>query len=314
MNRTNFNAEYQTWDSDNNRWNTDSSRAATPTWDLMHYDMVPPTVNEYQVAFQREIQKDLSGQVLYMHRDYYNPFEDDEVNVIWSGDGLDAVGFRTGQDTVLYRMRTPGDAFRRYDAVEFTLAKNLSDNLQFLGSYTWSRTAGNTQGDFSADLDVPWQRYYEDGLVAWDVPHSVKMQATYDNPGRIKVTDKFSIGYGFGFIFALNSGYPYNKAYWNDYARGWTDLHDKRGSEYRLPAWSQLDLRANVKFTILATTIELIVIAENALNSREITGVYTGATDDEGDVLVDDSGDSLFGKPYSRQFPRRFRFGLRVHF
>ena len=314
MNRTNFNAEYQTWDDTDHRWNTDGGRAASPTWDLMHQDVAPPNVDEFVVAFEREIQKDLSGEVRYIHRSYYNPFEDDEVNIIWNGDGSDAVGFRTGQDTFLYRMRTPADAFRKYNALEFVLSKNLSDNLQFLASYTYSRTAGNTQGDFSSDLDHPMQRYYEDGIIAWDRPHMVKMQATYDNPGRFKITEKSSIGYGFGFIFNFESGYPYSKVYWNNYYEGWADMHERRGSQYRLPATAYLDLTGKLKITIMATQIDLIIIAENVLGSREITGVYTVADDSEGDVYTDENGDAIFGNPVTRQFPRRIRLGLRIHF
>ncbi len=314
VNRTQFGAEYYDYDSANHRWNTDGSRAATPSSDIMHYDVVPANTDEFTIGFEREIQKDLAADLTYFHRDYHNWYEDDEVNIIWNGEGTNAVGFRTGQDTWFYRLRTPAQGYRKYDAVMFSVRKNLSDNLQLYASYTWSRVRGNTSGLFSGDFDQPMQGWYEDGILGIDRPHVIKMQGTYDNPGRIKVTERFSIGYGFGFVFSLQSGYPYNKMYYNDYWQGVSDLRSRRGSEYRLPASSSLDLRGSLKFTIVATQIDLVINIDNLLNSREILAVYQTATDENGDIYVDDEGDSLFAKPLIRQFPRQVRFGLRVHF
>ena len=314
LNKNNFAAEYYNWDPDNHRWNTEGSRAATPTRDLAHYDVVPANTDEFVIGFEREIQKDLAADLTYIHRSYRNWYEDDEVNQIWNGDGTNVVGNRTGVDSMLYRLRTPADGYVRYNAFEFTVRKNLSDNLQLMGSYTYSRSEGNTVGLFSGDLDHPMQRWYEDGVLYLDRPHVIKMQGAYDNPSRIKVTDKFSIGYGFGFVFNVQSGTPYNKYYYNSYYQGVTDLRERRGTEYRLPATSTLDLRMTLKFTIVATQIDLVVVFDNLFGSREITAVSQVATDSNGDIYVDDQGDSYFAKPLRRQFPRQVRFGLRVHF
>jgi hypothetical protein len=314
VNRNNLSAEYYNWDAANHRWNTDGSRASTPTPDLAHFDIVPANTDEFVIGFEREIQKDLAADITYIHRWYRNSFEDDEVNLIWDGDGTNVIGNRTGVDSQMYRMRTPADGYRNYYAWEFTVSKNLSDNLQLLGSYTYSRTEGNTAGLFSGDLDHPMQRWYENGILSIDRPHVVKFQGAYDNPSRFKVTEKFSIGYGFGFVYEFASGSPYNKYYYNNYYQGASDLRERRGISYRLPAYSTLDLRATIKFTIVATQIDLVVMADNILGSREITSVYTAATNSEGDVAVDENGDSYFARPYRRQFPRQVRFGLRVHF
>ncbi len=315
LNRGELAGEYYDWNATDHRWNTEGSRASSPQDAIMHYDLVPPSVDMWHVGVEREIQKDLAAGVEYVHRDFRNPFEDDEVNLIWNSDGTDIVGSRTGSDSVVYRLRTPGEAYRKWDSVTFTLRKNLSDNLQFLGSYTWSRLVGDYDGTYiTGDYDQPLQRYYEGGVLSFHRPHSIKMQGTYDNPGRIKITEKFSLGYGFGFIFYLQAGYPYNKYYWNDYLQGNSDLRDRRGSEYRLPATSNLDLRANLKLSIASTEIDIIILIENLLNSREITAVDQRATDEEGDVLVDNKGESVFAQPLFRQFPRQVQFGLRFHF
>ena len=314
VNRTSLAGEYYMWDADNHRWNTDGSRAATPTSELAHYDVVPANTDEFVIGFEREIQKDLAADLTFIHRMYHNWYEDDEINLIWNGDGTNVIGTRTGEDTWYYRLRTPAEAYRRYYALEFTVRKNLSDNLQLMGSYTYQRTEGNTAYLFSADFDQPMQRWYEDGIMGIDRPHVIKMQGAYDNPSRFKITDKFSIGYGVGFVFYLQSGYPYNKYYYNSYWQGISDLRQRRGTEYRLPASSGLDLRLTLKLTIVATQIDLVVVMDNLFNSREITSVYQWATDENGDIYVDDRGDSIFAKPITRQFPRQVRFGLRVHF
>ncbi len=315
ISRSELNSEYYTWDAGNHRWNTDGSRAGTPSVNLTHYDLVPPSVDEVNVGIEREIQKDLAAGVTYIHREFHNPFEDDEVNLLWNEDGTNIVGSRSGSDNYLWRLRTPGTAYRQYDAVEFTLRKNLSDNLQFVGNYTWSRSAGNYIGpSLTSDYDHPQQVYYQDGLLPIDRPHVIKMQGTYDNPGRIKISDVFSLGYGFGFIFTLQAGTPYNKYYWNSFWLDNYNLHDRRGSQYRLPATSTLDLRGNVKLSIKSIEVDLVILVTNLLNSREVVAVDERATDSAGDVLVDDKGQSVFSRPIARQFPRQVQFGLRVHF
>ncbi len=314
VNRNNLSAEYYNWDSANHRWNTDGSRASTPTPDLAHFDVVPANTDEFVIGFEREIQKDLAADITYIHRWYHNWYEDDEVNLIWNGDGTNVIGNRSGVDSIMYRMRTPAEGYRNYYAWEFTVRKNLSDNLQLLGSYTYSRTEGNTSSLFSGDFDHPMQRWYENGILGIDRPHVIKFQGAYDNPSRFKVTEKFSIGYGFGFVYEFASGSPFNKYYYNNYFQGTYDLRERRGISYRLPAYSSLDLRATVKFTIVATQIDLVVMFDNVLGSREILGVFQSATDSNGDVYVDENGDSYFAQPYRRQFPRQVRFGLRVHF
>ncbi len=317
VNRDKFNAEYYVWDDLQHRWGEDGTRAQAPDNNLMHYDLVAASSDEFQVGIQREVQKDLSMEIQYIYRFYRNIWEDDEVNLIWNADGTDVIGGRAGDDATRYRFRTPSEAFRRYNGVEIIVRKNLSDNMEVYGSYTFSRTSGNSDGSygvFTADFDEEQQVFYQEGLIYIDRPHSVKLAASYNNPNARRLSEHVSLGWALGALFTFESGTPYDKLYYNYYWQGVNNLQERRGTVYRLPATSPLDLRGTLSMTVYGTEIDFIVQVFNLLNSREVDSVYVNATDENGDVATDEDGNSIFGTPVSRQTPRTVQFGLRFQF
>lgn len=317
-NRSTFNAEYYSWDDTQHRWD-EAGRAQTPDDNIAHFDLTSFNSDEMHIGIQREVQKDLSVEVQYIYRFYRGVWDDDEVNLIWNADGTDVIGTRSGDvDASKYRLRTASDAWRRYHGIEFTIRKNLSDNIELFANYTFSRTTGNAAGGFfgfgSGDFDAEPQVWYQEGLLYIDRPHSVKLQAVYSNPNARKLSEHVSVGWGMGISFVFESGTPYDKYYFNTYYQGVADLRDRRGTIYRLPAYSSLDLRLSGSITVYGTEIDLIVQVFNLLNSREVDSVFVNATDQNGDIATDENGESVFGQPVSRQNPRQVQFGLRFQF
>jgi len=321
INQSTFNYEFYAWEAEQQKWSEDSSRASSPGSNITHPDFVPARTHSVFVRAQREIARDLAAEASFIYRTFTNMWEDDEVNVLWNQNGTDAVGFRNGSATDVYRLRTPQDGRRNYWALTLAVRKQLSDNFELFASYNYSRLTANAAGrgfsdriGTSSDFDNPVQRYYEDGIATSDQPHVFKVAAAYDNPNVWKVSEKFSLGYAIGGVIDLRSGTPLNRLQFNDWRFGYSNYVYKRGTRERLPARLDLDLRASLALKIAGTQVDIIVQAFNLLNSLDIASADSRALDSEGEVVEGSQGGAVFASPSSYSAPRRFEFGLRFSF
>ena len=322
LNDQSFNFEQFNWDAGQKKWDESPTRAQTPANDIQHTDLVPARSNEILVRVQREIARDMSAEATFLYRRFTNSWEDDEVNLIWNEDGTDAVGFRNGANGQVYRLRTPQDGKRNYYAFTLLVRKQLSDNLELFGSYTFSRLVANTAGrsasdrlGISGDFDNPTQRYLEDGIAGFDQPHVLRLLVTYNNPNVWKVAENFSIGYAFGASFELASGLPTNRLKYNDYNQAYSNYVLRRGTAERLPATSELDLRASLALSIAGTQIDIVLQAFNLLNSTQVVAAAQQAIGPDDEVVELSGGRGpAYGLPIAYQSGRTFEVGLRFHF
>lgn len=332
INNNSFNFERYSWDESQRRWGEDSNRARSPVNSITHPDLVPTRNHEVYVALQREIARDLRAEANFIYRRQRHLWEDDEVNVLWNSGGTDAVGFRNGNGGTVTRLRTPEDSYRTYWALTMRVIKQLSDNFQMEGSYTYSRNVANATGRYSAldgqttigdsvldrigasaDYDNPTQRWHERGLAENDRPHVLKMAAAYDNPGAFKFTEQFSMGYAVGGALVFSSGLPMNRKQHNAFSNNYSNYIMRRGSGERLPATLDLDLRGSLAFKIAGTQFDVIVQVFNVLNALETTRADERAVDSDGEIIENPLG-SAYATPLQVQAPRRFELGLRFTF
>ncbi|MCO4771733.1 MAG: carboxypeptidase regulatory-like domain-containing protein [Deltaproteobacteria bacterium] len=321
LNNQTFNAERFNWDAAQRKYDEQSARAQTPANNVQHSDIVPARSNEVFVRAQREIARDMSAEVNFIYRRFTNSWEDDEVNVIWNRDGTDSVGFRNGGNSEVQRLRTPQDGRRNYYAFSLLVRKQLSDNLELFGSYTFSRLVANTAGrgpssrvGTSGDFDNPTQRYVENGIAGGDQPHVLRLLVSYDNPNVWKVAENFSIGYGLGATFELASGPPINRLKVNEFYGRYSNYVVRRGTSERLPATSNLDLRGSLGLSIAGTQIDVIVQVFNVLNSTETVAASQAALTSDDEVVEVAGIGPAFALPIAFQAGRRFELGLRFHF
>ncbi|MCP4870650.1 MAG: TonB-dependent receptor [Proteobacteria bacterium] len=321
ISRSAFASEFYAWEPDQRRYGEEGGRATSPAGNITHPDFVPARSHEVFVRAQREIARDLAAEANFIYRDFTNMWEDDEVNFVWNKDGTNPVGFRNGQDSTVYRLRTPQDGHRTYWALQLIVRKQLSDNFQMLASYSFSRLLSNSSGrgfgdrvGTSVDFDNPTQRWYEDGIASSDQTHILKIAASYDNPGLLKVSDKFSLGYAVGGTLDFASGTPLNRLQRNEYFGSYSNYIYKRGTRERLPAWLDLNLRASLALTIASTQVDIIVQAFNLLNTTEVASADERAIDSDGDAVTGSNGDPVYASPTSYYAPRRFEVGVRFSF
>ncbi|MBL4915460.1 TonB-dependent receptor [Shewanella schlegeliana] len=103
------------------------------------------------------------------------------------------------------------EAERTYKAIELSFSGNVTDDFTLNGSYTWSKSEGNTEGLVRSDneqADPGWTTSFDypelmdngDGYLPNDRRHNFKLYGVYN------VTDDFSVG----FNSYLQSGRPIN--------------------------------------------------------------------------------------------------------
>lgn len=306
---------YYLWDAEAQDWASDpaySYAASNP----IHDDLRNPWSDEFDIGLSRDLGDGWALDLTFTYEHSQNFWEDDEVNLIWNEAGTDVIGYRNGSPEVIFRIRTPDEAFVEYTSLELAASRQFNDNFGILGSYVWSRAYGTNDDQFATGVfDIPQQSPYEVGLLSYDRPHVLKMLGSFRDPEAVRFSDTMKLGYLYGWNLQFASGLPYRGVYYNNYYQDWYNYQEALDGTYRLPMESQVDLKAGVTLAAGPTRWDLTVECFNVFNDRTVTSVDTtyGNTTGDGSYL-DDEGYALYGRPLTRQNPRYFQLGLRGEF
>lgn len=306
---------YYQWNPDTQGWGSEPIFSYASS-NLIYDDLKNPWSDEFDVGLARDLGDGWGVDVTFTYEYSQNFWEDDEVNLIWNAEGTDVIGYRTGTSDVIFRIRTPDEAINQYTGLEISFSRQFSDNFAIMGSYTWSRAYGTNDSQFATGVfDNPEQVEYETGLLSFDRTHAVKILGSMRDPRALKLGEKAALGYLYGWNYFLASGYPYRPVYYNEYYGDWYNYQNALDNSYRLPARSQLDLKAGLTLSVGKTSWDLTAECFNVLNDRTVLSVDTTYGNETGDgVYTDEDGNILFGRPLTRQNPRYFQVGLRGEF
>lgn len=301
------------WDDKAGDWAAEPSQTYSSTF-LISENLTFPTSDEWNLGITRALGDAASVDVTYVREHARNFWEDDEVNLIWNADGTDVIGFRNGQNTSIYRLRTPRELYTLYNSLEFTVNANV-EKWWFVGSYVWSQAKGNASDQgATVSWDNPQQQQYADGYLSYDRTHAAKFSGTKRDNAAWTI-GSMRVGYLYGVNFRLFSGFPYQPTYWNNYDQGWSNVNSNNNGIYRTPGLSITDVRGGLTFGAGPTTWALTADVTNVFNDRSVTSVNTTYGDSDGEgVYTDSNGDPVFGQPLSFATPRRLQVGLRGEF
>jgi outer membrane receptor protein involved in Fe transport len=254
-----------------------------------------------------------------------NPGNDITVNLLANGYDINNKTVTLTADQLGY-----GKAKRTYDAVTFTFDHKWNGRYAFGGSYTWSKSLGNSEGyvqsDFgqadsgiTQDFDQPGFVDYSYGYLPNDRRHLIKLY------GNVALDDNLMVGLNteirgpaplscFGFhptdIFADGYGAA------SHYCGG---KPSPRGTAQKSDWYSTINLavRYNAKFADRVVTLRADVF--NLLNSQAVLGrTQTGdldvTTDPTTGLPVTYIPDPNYGLPTLYQSPRYVRLGIDVSF
>ena len=251
-------------------------------------NLTAPHTDEISLQLEREVFTDFSLGINALWRETKHVFEDDEANLIWNREGTDVIGYKNGDETYIWSLGTPKEAWRRYWAMEIVARKNFSNNWQMNASYTYSRSEGAPDTLITSFLDNPRQNEYWWSFTGYDIRHRLKIDGSYHLPYGIEL----------GGSFWWTTGAPYSKfvpnAYWGgynnyDYNRGFDREHP--GNEYwnRIPDRIFFDLKAvwDLK-ELTGQQIDLIAEMINVFHLRDKTGIVTTDYPDSSPVQYGD--------------------------
>ncbi|MCU6454494.1 TonB-dependent receptor [Sphingomonas sp. A2-49] len=252
-----------------------------------------------------------------------NPGSDITVNLLANGYNINNRTVTLTADQLGY-----GKAKRTYDAVVFTFDRRFDGLFAVGGSYTWSKSKGNSEGyvqsDFvqadsgiTQDFDQPGFVDYSYGYLPNDRRHQLKLY------GNIKV-DAFNIGLN----TLVYSPRPQSCFGWHPtdvFADGYGAAShycggqpSARGTAQKTDWYSSFNLQLSFSPTIADRTVTLRADVFNLLNSRAVTKRYELG---DLDVVTGANGlptsyipDPNYGQPTAYQAPRYVRLGVDINF
>ncbi len=254
-----------------------------------------PRLDALRLGAERDVKYGIAVGLTWNGRWTRHLFEDDDANLIWNADGSQVIGNRMGVIDTRFRIRTPRRARRFYQNTEFTIRRRFADQLEILGSYTWSRSTGTTEDQYTAAFDIAPLNQYDYGYLANDRTHVVRLSAAYD----------FNFGLTVGSTLNYLSGVRYERYVWNDFYGGYQNRTDSRLVGRQIAGAPLWDLKfmygpklpgawgkVRGEFTVL-----------NVLNNRQIFA-YQQFPLDERNLKY----------PAGRFSPMAFRLGARYEF
>ena len=285
-------------------------------------DISMPYMHQFTVGIEREVMKDLSVGINYIYRLNTNLIDRVLTNgtfepVIFIDDETGreyTVYSQTNEDENQYLITNPkkGDygvvnvkPYRKYSGIEFLVNKKFSNNWTLMASYVYSKSTGTmdnwwngigANGSFNSSMfRDPNPQINSEGHLTIDPTHMVKVQGSIALPWHVNL----------GFYFSFITGNTYNRLLYVSEEisqRGKIFLADERGSAYRYPDQTNLDLRLQKDFK-LGDRLKIGIFAD-------VFNVFNRGTVQE---VITDAG-SEFGEIVDIVYPRRFRLGLRVYF
>ncbi len=218
-------------------------------------------------------------------------------------------------------------AKRKYKAITLSFDGDVTEEFHIAGSYTWSRSEGNTEGLVRSDneqRDPGWTRSFDEpqivedgyGRLPNDRPHNFKVWGTY------QLTEDLIAS----FNYSLFSGAPINHFGYHEDLPGWGAEYFRkdekvvaRGTAGRLGSTQTLSLGLNYMTELFDGQALFSLQVVNPLGWDDVTSVRqigeTASVQDLGDDdAITANDDALWNTPTGWQAPRSVRLSMRYDF
>jgi hypothetical protein len=267
-----------------------------------------PRTWEYTAGGEREVSQGLALSFDVVYKKFTNLYEVNETNQVWNRSGTDldpGAQYRDGRNEKVMDLSTPSGAYRRYVGATGGVTKR-EGQLRARLTYTWSRLDGTVWNDLNNPWgDVPGRDVYLAGPLPDDHRHEVKANLVYSATRWLSL----------GMMYNYYSGTPYNRLFYNDLSKSYTDYRAGLGTNpgsnandpsddrpLRLPDIH--DLSAQVRVNLLPLLGQRLEVYANVLN---VLGLRTTTS-----VVQNDTPD--FGSQSGRMAPFRLRLGLNYRY
>ena len=296
-----------------------------------------PYRDEWLVAYEATVAQETSVELAYITKDYHDQIEDTCINNSWAwGDGdrpsLDDPSTWTDEAACTGSVRANIDGLSRdYQALVLRVASRASSWFHLVGSYTYSKTRGNSASsspytafgtgpfpgqDFDffptnfvnldGNLDGSPHWFKLNGYVQFPLDFTLAVGAFYRSAGSLSVWADcrnmfFPNDTGLAELDRLGIDYDEMLGYCQSPSSGWLAL-EPQGSRSGADLW-QLDLQLSKGFDIGKVRVVGIVSVINVTSEEQPTSF----TQDPFNRLG-------WGAPTAWQQPRLWEVGLRLEF
>jgi hypothetical protein len=301
-------------------------------------DLSAPYTDELMAGISHEIAKDFAvtlsfiykeGKNLVAENNLVNPLDSDVwVPFTVKDPGADG-DFGTGDDQNLtvymkkkeaepdiYQKQNMEDAFRKYWGIDLILFKRMSNNWQFSGSITYSKTWGNYPHSYGAvtggeDWWNPNDLIYKTGRLTFDRPLIIKFMTTVVLPYGINVSAYYKYFSGSPWGRTVTVYFPSTVGGFEPKSPNVTVNAEPVGTRRNLPE-TYLDIRIEKEFNVGPGRLGLWIEAFN------LFGHYSFDFDqDPGGYIYADGSFARFsryGDVRSAQGSRYMNFAIRYSF
>jgi hypothetical protein len=255
-------------------------------------DITNPTTYELMLGVDRELLTDLYFSANFIYRKYEDQIFTRYINLVDRQTGMrddPTKGYQT-----LYSNFGKCD----YKGLQLVLAKRWSHGFQFMISYSYQVSEGNSQlwTDFSQHQHVLGPR---SGLMKGDPQFAdLKGKTAFDKPYDFKVFGSFVLPFDFVLagVFNYTAGTPYTS--YNRRTYEFVSEYQALRSEPLM----NIDMRLEKDFKIKGTVMKFMFEVFNLTNKENVR------------EPVADVSSSSFGEPYRIGQPRRIQLGFRFQF
>jgi hypothetical protein len=294
-----------------------------------------PYMNQYTFSIERELFRDASVSVSYIHR-YWNDIIG-VYDLLAAYEPLDYYVSPLSKDFTIYELTSgnahqflienlntgPGvlptdkKAYRKYEGVELLFNKRFSNKWQMMLSYVYSKTTGTIDNGWGDDIGWGGRNSQEagdpnfwinaEGHATYDPTHMLKVQGTYILPFDIS----------FNVYFRAITGTAWAQRYrTRTLSQGRVTFYTEPRGDRHYDMQKILDLRLEKVFTLQERyRLGVMVDVFNVFNANTITNWgtrigYDWLLSDNPNYYQSTQGHNLLGIVN----PRQFRLGIRLMF
>ncbi len=293
----------------------------------MDKDIKQTSLDQFSLAFSRELGSDLALEVTYIYRKMNNIMDVVNLNATWEviqatdpfdGTVYDVYSQTNDPDDNRYLITNPKagqtgsalvDPTRNYNAVMVVLEKRFSNNWQLRTSYVYSSLKGTYDNTYDRGIAL-YSSFYQDpnyqtnadGKCTFSPTHVFKLQGLVNGP-VVDVT--------IGAKLVVDSGNNYTRTLQSTgLGQGSINLFTEQKGSRKTPSKTNLYIRFEKAFYFGADRGKRFGITVDIFNAFN-TGVIQAT---EGDVGLNTEAGPAFEEISNIVNPRSFRVGFRFFF
>ncbi len=277
--------------------------------------LTPPHADFVTLSLEREIYANIAASIVYTYRKLSFLWEDIQLNARRTLDGGNYASYGDPRYGNIFAYRPTGDAYRRYNGIDFIIAGAPTQSWNFFIAYTLSWLEGTEDDQIGLLRDDPPRDLHYAGYLPDDHRHQIKANGSYSWKGlTIGANLAYLTGGPTTRLYLQPVGYDYGYYSWRGIDPNADPNDVRKWTELRSPDIFIMDLRVQYDaFALLRQHLSLIV---DVFNLFDLSNAVIPSTNQFGfdNNYNNNPTTTTFGTALNRQTPLRVQFALRFQY